>query len=150
MNSNEKCVNRDTARKLNEEGFPQDTERWWQRFDTNPELFQRSEASEDGWCLQDYISDDALDTTAAPDAQEIGALLPTIVKEKDGRKLYLSFSRVAGRGIRKGTLIWHVFFVWHDWDNKKTYVHTHGNFLDENEAEARAAMWLWLKEQKLL
>lgn len=123
----EKCVSLETAKKLKEAGFPQKTERKWAFHVNNVDPV---------WSIQ-YDDDDSwmgYEVTAAPDAQEIGALLPQSIHTEDGDWQF---------GQRKELDNIHVTFYWNPSGTKKGFDH-------HNEAEARAACWLYLKEQKLI
>lgn len=109
MQPSEKCVSLETAGKLKEAGFPQETEHWF-GFEGN---FM------DGRYPATSI--------AAPDATEIGVLLPEYI---EGQKLYCWRSDIG----------WHVGYF------DKPFTSSQGL----NEAEARAACWLYLKQNNLL
>lgn len=113
MTPEQKVVSLETAKKLKEAEFPQDTERRW---------------DENGRLVYDVERMDTAACVAAPDAQEIGALLPMIIHAGYGDWQF---------GERKVGEVW-----WNPSGTKKSF-----EYLDE--AEARAAAWLWLKEQGL-
>ncbi len=128
MTPSEKCVSLETAKRLLAVGFPQDTERAWRwQFDDQYELGYPNSAA-----TKDY---------AAPDSQEIGELLPHSVDTKEGSWIitmpnlngfrYLDYIKYSSNGV--GTLL-----------------HGYPLLSGKNEAEARAACWLWLKEQGLI
>lgn len=62
-----KVVSLATAKALKEAGFPQETERCWQRIQF---------CEEETWRLQEEIERTGEPSVAAPDAQEIAGLLP--------------------------------------------------------------------------
>lgn len=127
MRPEEKCVSLKTAKKLLAAGFPQDTEKWWCT-DLGELTYSRDCSS--------YTKSQCGDHVAAPDAQEIGELLPATV---DGK--YGDCTRWFGSRRTQGQ--WHVWYENGRDDEKLLFTH-------ENEAEARASAWLWLKEQKLI
>jgi hypothetical protein len=132
-----KCVSLGTAKKLKEAGFPQDTERWWALPRGGNKIVPH---------LVNYHSTRIGEIYAAPDAQEIAEQLPFRAK-------------------------WDIAGQWsNDWLPHEMFMPTLKHrkwfrfcymgdndvvlggmwFEHENEAEARAACWLWLREQKLI
>lgn len=133
MKPEDKVVSLETAKLLKTAGFPQDTERMWEGImhDVDDMRFKlkRFKANGNPWAY------------AAPDAQEIGELLPHSVDTKEGSWIitmpnlngfrYLDYIKYSSNGV--GTLL-----------------HGYPLLSGKNEAEARAACWLWLKEQGLI
>lgn len=112
----EKYVSLKTAKKLKEAGFPQETERWW--FTTNGV----------DWSLGGAFSSRSDGNIAAPDAQEIGELLPigiTTYKGKSGWTVRRQKQNCCGYN----------------------QVISPNRLSFQTEAEARAAAWLWFKEE---
>lgn len=144
MTPEQKCVSLETARKLLAAGFPQDTGRWW--FSTNGE----------DWSLGGAFSSRTDGNIAAPDAQEIGELLP---EQTDA-----GFFRQE-KGLGDEGEYWSVMYYSFEeplfetepvdgYPNVKKLKPSREKitiiFEAENEAEARAACFIWLKEQKLI
>lgn len=138
MRPEEKCVSLETAKKLKEAGFPQVTERcWWADVEScidgsKPRIIEGSL-----WTLH-YGKPVWHEATswwfAAPDAQEIGVELGDYV----GAELNASSRRrnkwhcyYKAKKMRDDDFPWPI----------KGY---------ENEAEARAAAFLYLKQQNLI
>lgn len=122
MTPQKKCVSLETAKKLLAAGFPQDTERWFipDKEQIGYGLFSTNLKKENGWI-------------AAPNAQEIGIELPEVIHAEDGSYQF-------GQRKEHGAM---TVFYWNPSGTKKAW-----SFLDE--AEARAAAYLWLKERKLV
>lgn len=129
MTPEQKCVSSDTAIALEVAGFPQNTERWWiDKTDFDGQLWiENHEPTYElgSWAEMEEWSDTGRVRShyAAPDAQEIGELLPRNL----GSELFMQL-RKSGWLVRVDGY----------------------EVLHENEAEARAACWLWLKENKLI
>lgn len=137
MSPQQKCVTLEIARKLKEAGFPQDTERYWGN--------TVGQADQTCWRIEkpDW-HDKGMEYLAAPDAQEIGVELPETLGSNINKKQI---------GVEE--------FVY---DNPRRYQiqvseyvgdapplpRTIFSQINENEAEARAACWLWLKEKNLV
>ncbi len=115
MTPESKVVSLETAKRLKDAGFPQDTERAWRDWEPKCYLTKFTHGHEEKFMI------------AAPDAQEIGKLTP---KTLGGNFLFQL--RVVGWVIRVG--------------NGEVVQ----EFINANEAEARAEAWLWLKENNLL
>lgn len=149
MTPAEKCVSLETARKLQAAGFPQDTHFSWLPviFSHKETVVERSEPRvvyvEPALVTGEYyLSCDTKEEmrdgiVAAPDAQEIGELLPY---STDSYGLYM----------QKFHRDWIVYYSMHSWlydiggkfpENKPS--------ISANEAEARASAWLYLKENGL-
>ena len=126
MLPSQKCVSLETARKLQAAGFPQETERYFMHDDNfkTDELWERThwETVEDEWGSGRNF--DSIEKIAAPDAQEIGELLP------------------GGCGFEKQENQW----ACHPPGDYEAYEWIYA----DTEANVRAAMWLSLKEQKLI
>lgn len=123
MTPQDKCVSLETAEKLKEAGFPQDTERRWIR-------------TEHTWFIDPMMATpDVLINHgvwySAPDAQEIMDLLPALTK---------SWYQEKTGFYRCETMIFDAFGFATDVVSYK----------GENEAEARAQVWLYLKDNNLL
>lgn len=120
----QKCVSLETAKRLREAWFPQDTERWWSWYnqETN-KLWEITKGRQyESWY-------------AAPDAQEMGLPESINVYGEHGH-LHIGYgTREVGK--------WTVGYA--NYEARCSEIFDHAN-----EAEARAACWLWLKEQKLL
>lgn len=138
-----KCVSLETAKRLLAAGFPQDTERKYcgghDYYHENDEgKFEECDSSdlldEDEYCNAAELTCEYF--VAAPDATEIGELLPPTIEFE-------------GRIKRFGVMA--VF-------SKKVWVAGYDAYNEgycfasrhENEAEARADCWLWLKENNLI
>ncbi len=121
-----KVVSLKTAKRLKDAGFPQDTERWW---DEEDNVLYRSidRSAKDIGCV------------AAPDSQEVGELLPAF--NPDG-SAFQQLTCIKNRNA-KG-----------DEYSVRYQNHNRGGiskiFFAPSEAEARAACWLYLKENNLL
>ena len=122
MTPQKKCVSLETARRLKAEGFTQYTERYWK--------------SDGGWHLSVKRG---VHSVAAPDATEIGELLPQFLQSSD-RRLWISTDRTTKKrwectveSYKNGE------------DRKNIFIGR-----SDNEAEARAQVWLYLKENNLL
>jgi hypothetical protein len=138
MTPESKCVSLATAKALKEAGFPQDTERAWLEVE-NSKLIYRNQNGDVG--------------VPAPDAQEIGELLPEVTDQG-----FLEFTK----SLYEDGEEWEVFYCDISKDTEpvagmpnvmklrmdKTIVSP--VFGHKNEAEARAACWLYLKQQKLI
>ncbi len=110
----QKCVSLETAKLLAQAGFLEETQyTWFQDEESQWQLLptERNEGKSWEGCA------------SAPDAQEIGGLLP------DGYFTY-----------RRGT----------SWFTGKDLHQLAVGVATATEAEARATLWLWLKEQKLI
>lgn len=140
MTPSEKCVSQTTALKLRDAGWTAETERSW--------VFEKAVGtlSEDHWELVsteelgDYgvgIEDGVL--LLAPDAQEIGELLPANFGSETHNWGTLKIHADAGGNC------WEMSITRSDSDGGSEVVEVYAN-----EAEARAACWLWLKENKLI
>jgi hypothetical protein len=124
MTPEQKVVSLETAGKLKEAGFPQDMERWWnilEKEDGSIVELLESQPPEGRWL-----------GFAAPDAQEIGELLPARLDR---------FGQLSCTKDKYSPDEWPV------WECGYT---SGERFRSVNEAEARAQLWLWLKEQKLI
>lgn len=169
MTPQEKCVSLETARKLKHAGFPQDTERVWfnwynERPYPQPDGFGHNYTLEEAWdqtkweltTADDYQITDmmtrcwkgmykqTLTELAAPDAQEIGALLPACIT-KDGINRYLNCDKDCYDNKEKPD-VWHWIYSAVDSETQSWF----GKDEHVNEAESRAACWFYLKEQKLI
>lgn len=113
MTPQEKCVSLETARRLKENNFPQETERVW--FCIGVDKFELLTVEYLRGCVQETD-----ELYAAPDSAELGELLPK----------GSMFVKYAG-----------------GWMDVTEGMPSNGNV---NEAEARAAAWLYLKENNLL
>lgn len=151
MTPQEKCVSLETAKKLKEAGFPQETERLWEQ------CYTKSRKQGEDWKIEvddrwrivqnrrgwfsapeivfqplykevREIEDAAI---AAPDAQEIGEQLPSLNQTLDA-------GMVGFDKVEEG------------WETSFSTLGSRREFANVNEAEARAACWLWLKENKLI
>lgn len=125
MKPENKVVSLETAKRLKAAGFPQDTERWWST-GTYPEHSSDGGKFHASLCYRNEhfkYQKSLADRFAAPDAQEIGELFPRNL----GSELFMQ--------LRKSG--WLVRVDGHE-------------VLHENEAEARASVWLYLKENKLI
>jgi hypothetical protein len=157
MKAEEKCVSLETAKKLKEAGFPQDQSLFYWRlrystsesFDNGKSLGKKGEFGEYHveyypkprfttadvkWNQTDLIK---LDETEydAPDAQELG-LPESIGKEGEHGHLHISY------GTRT-TNKWTAGYA--NYKERCSEIFDH-----ESLAEALAACWLWLKENKLI
>lgn len=127
MKPEQKCVSLETAKRLKEAGFPQDTERWW-RDGAGVQLRNHNYPQEID--TSDYYQD-----YAAPDSQEIGELLPPKAKpDADSNSLPIEYWKDEESCV---VAIMHYDSIIEMWRGK-------------NEAEARAACWLFLKEKGLI
>jgi hypothetical protein len=130
MTPQEKCVSLETAKRLRDSKFPQDTERCYLH---------------DGVFLgRGEVTDALLGTVmafAAPDAQEIGELLPYEIADAH-RKYYLVVELCVEDDA---TRLWKVRYA-----TVSGGVIYGGVHFDKNLAEAFSAAWLWLKEQNLI
>ena len=122
MQPESRVVSLETAKKLKEAGFPQETERWWR---------DGGDAHGNYICTGEYGHDSFM--IAAPDAQEIGEQMLNSIGARKFTGCFLRFGQWGG-----GTKDVHEFRV-----SKQT-------FRASNEAEARAACWLYLKDHGLL
>lgn len=136
MKPEEKCVSLETAKKLKEAGFPEHgTERTWSI---------GGDKCEKDWTLVNEDDEAVSRTTfiAAPDAQEIGELLPADIPGfYDEAPTYFLVCAKFDDG-------WMLEYE-HAVDSggyKPRYV----SMGYANESEARAACWLYLKENKLI
>lgn len=137
MTPQEKCVSLETARELKHAGFPQDMERYWETSFSAASLHLASEVAESYYLVPKpnmCTTGDCKPIFAAPDAQEIAELLPWYIQE-------------------------HCVFVGQrmEWRNPNNYTVVYGTLKDifhsvsaDSEVEARASMWLYLKESKLI
>lgn len=148
MNKENKCVSLETARKLKYAGFPQDTERYWETSFSSGWLRLSDDVAQGYYLIRQpglSTTGDCKPTFAAPDAQEIGEELPFRNKRmgtvNDAR---LRCEKLPANYIDGERNIWCLFYV--DEDND---THVTPNFI-ASEAEARASMWLYLKENKLI
>lgn len=119
----QKCVSLETAKRLKAAGFSQDTEHFWYQYvmERTPEApYQKGD-----WELRpsEQWGNGTGEHIAAPDAQDIGELLP----RNFGSELFMQL-RPSGWLLRV--------------DGYEA--------LNDNEAEARASVWLWLKERELI
>lgn len=138
MRPEDKVVTLETAKKLKEAGFPQDTERWW---------FPHREMGTSNlteWKLLLNRAGSA-ESLAAPDAQEIGELLPFVIGSPDPTSKMILRMTVGGSPNGKRT--YSVGYVDVEIGNEGKYAKFFGH---ENEAEARAACWLYLKQQGII
>lgn len=126
-------VSLDLAKQLKEAGYPQEgTLFYWAK---NP-VTQKYDVIyyENRNQLKADFVDDRYDLTAAPLASELGEQLPRVL-EIDGEKRWLTVS-VHDDPIN----LWCVFY------NNASGI----KFYEATEADARAKMWLYLKEEGLL
>lgn len=124
MQPESKVVSMDTAQKLIDAGFVYDTERFWVQLDT----------PEQEWVLRNDIFGGGIATKGyiiAPDAQEIGELLPM-----DNIECHMTVLGTVARSKGK----WCCLF------GEDVRTKQYG----DNEAEARAACWLYLKQQGII
>lgn len=138
MQAENKVVSLETARKLKDAGWTTETEREWSAWSDHA-ASEHSDCHELHWELHDKEGGFMGERLPAPDATEIGELLPQIIEE-DG----IAYQLFVSVGLDKQ---WFIVYA-----NEKDY---HDNFrmpfvMNHNEAEARAAAFLWLKEQKLI
>jgi hypothetical protein len=134
MQPESKVVSLETAKKLKESGFPQDTERYW--LDTGSvanedESYSVVHEEEDCGGVEGYI--------AAPDAQEIGELLPESIEDEE-------YWLTTFKCTRKG---WWVVYNQSGQD-AATSKNCKESIWSPSESEARAACWIYLKENKLI
>lgn len=126
MKIEQKVVSLETAKKLKKIGFPQDTERVYllhrsKEYSLENTLWFESEDGE--WGCRCSIKD--LCPIAAPDAQEIGELL---IKNENLVTMFFPNGRCQ--------------IALPEWPSSY--------FERENEAEARAAIWIWLQSRPIL
>lgn len=131
MTPETKCVSLETAKRLKAAGFPQETEREYRHTDV-------MEGVDDHLLVfsKQLIGCDVYDRIAAPDAQEIGEMLPRFV-EIDGSEWWFEGGKDSGNS-------WYAAYS-KEHEDGLTKV-----FFCESESEARAAAWLWLKEKGLV
>lgn len=126
MKTEQKVVSLETARRLKENNFPQDTERWYMEGGT---LLSADDIDSGHYHIE---VDEGL-FTAAPDSAELGELLPSSIEHNGGSTFLKQRKLTEGDyEIRFSSPIGEKFMR------------------NKNEAEARAAAWLWLKENNLL
>lgn len=175
MTISQKCVSLETAKKLKEAGFPQDTERWfvdtrksWKEYNGQFISYEESkqyppesvhmngdgglytfkpfegiqegdgelELSDRKDGMKGYNNSEPL---AAPDATELGELLPVSV-END------SYWLTTFKCTRKG---WWVVYC-KEGENPSTSKNCKESIWSLSESEARAACYIWLKEHKFI
>ncbi len=145
MRAEDKCVSQKTAEALKEAGFPQDTERWWSAWSDHAPI-EHTDCHELHWELGGANDGAIAPRVAAPDAEEIGVLLPAEVRDTHGTRRYLHFNK------ENWDMTLNMEEAW-SWDysscNNEDQQHFDGKTF-VNEAEARAAAWLWLKEKGLI
>lgn len=127
MTPENKVVSLETAKRLKELGFPQDTERWFyvhtdHNGDFHAANLERYKPILNSDCYK------GCHLISAPDAQEIGELLPEEAYEM------ISFGAPHWRDA-----CWYIY--WLEKDDHEAF---------DNEAEARAACWIYLKENKFI
>jgi len=156
MKPESKVVTLKTAQRLREAGFPQDTERMYLMIPhvENGKIVKHGELLDPvTTAIRRYdIHIPYDDKIAAPDATEIGQLLPQYVPYM-GRHLWISTDATSRDGVPTmlGTVLkepkWEcsIAYIGADQEHKCVYLDR-----DDNEAEARAAAFLWLKEKKLI
>lgn len=134
MKTKDKVVSLETAKRLKEAGFPQNTERCWVEkfpiFVDDDVLVTFQEARQR--LTTSMLSDEAqklVKLIAAPDATEIGELLGTWLT-------CIKIDAITDVGVH--------FYL----ESKDGYTILVEDAV--NESEARAAAWLWLKENKLI
>lgn len=135
MRPEDKVVSLEMAKKLKEAGFPQETERWWVLHYPDSLVLPGPTWQVLPICEFVHWKNDEYLAYAAPDAQEMG--LPESVGT-DGLHGHLHI----GYGTREVGK-WTVGYA--NYERKCSEIFDH-----ENEAEARAACWLWLKENGLI
>lgn len=144
MNPSSKCVSLETAKRLLAAGFPQDTERWWQATYSHPLGYRCPDCKVGdeaphpcGWHIASYDDGEQHFDIAAPDAQEIGELLPAVI---------------GGRFFRQSKCVDGTWLVYYEANGIGAIVEWDGmiDVYYNNEAEARAACWLYLKENNLI
>jgi len=137
MRSEDKVVSLETAKKLKENGFSQDTEHKW-RFNKGDYELVLSSDKKNG--VANFTVFGKPHLLAAPDAQEIGEMLPgSIPYDQDGyHGACLCFDK-------------HSAF-YHNSSGQIIVRDDIGEvcFMGKNLAEALAKMWLYLKENKLI
>lgn len=149
----EKCVSLGTAKRLRDAGFPQDTERMYL-------LIPCGCTGHENWELIDpittYVRRADIEIReehkiAAPDAQEIGAMLPFRHKHLGTVNDALFVEHKLANMEKRWWIVGYVDEYTSRWPfDFLVFQGKEVRFENENEAEARAACWLYLKEQGLL
>jgi hypothetical protein len=139
MKLEDQVVSLKLAKKLKEVGYPQEGLWWWIWFEpmsTDVKYFPECHTSEeDDWELKPAPKEKWRgEPVVAPTVAELGEVLPLAIKNEDV-VYYLE-----GHKIACG---WRIDYAWKD-KNRLHYVAV------DTEANARAKMWLYLKENKLL
>lgn len=135
MQPSEKCVSLETAGKLKDAGFPQDTEKQYGYY------IDPLSGGKEGVMLCHTVDCDMRHDAhvAAPDATEIGELLPPNFGS-ESHNWNTDKVHVGNDGD-----CWEASISLTDSDGGSVMVEIYGN-----EAEARAACWLYLKQNNLL
>ncbi len=138
MTPSQKVVSLETAKRLKAKGFPQDTERWWTVSSAviSPDAEYHLTSHPFDWGEFHKI--------AAPDATEIGELLPQRIPYEQGY-LWIETCKLPPKRDDLDQEGWECSITLSTDDGGSMYLSRH-----LSEAEARAACWLWLKEQKLI
>lgn len=124
MKAESKVVSLETAKKLFSGGFSQVTERYWAIYGAyNPELHTKYPMGADL-------------VFAAPDAQEIGELLPVTTWKAYSPKYTLEIEKTEDGWVVRYRC------------DKDSFLNQ--GWKDKNEAEACAEAWLWLEKNKLI
>jgi hypothetical protein len=137
MKPESKVVTLGTARRLKAAGFPQNTERWWcLRADAKWQI------ASGGVLAGRFLRSERV---AAPDATEIGELLPATIR-KDDVAYYFEIAKHDWPPEQKHKEAWGWCYNSYK-DDKRNW---RGSGTYENQAEAVADCWLYLKEKKLI